>query len=192
MIKSAINGYISSAIIYKRPFYGYGKMNGYERLNDILVNLFRDILYLEEEAMKRSGYKDLSMNDWHIIDAIGDAEPKTMSEIASELSITVGSLSISMNGLYKKGFVERKRGEKDRRRVYISLTEKGDQAFKAHRKFHRDMIEAVREDQSDSEYKALVSSLTKLADFFRSFGQVKKDDPSARDKAGEEEEKTAE
>ena len=27
-------------------------MEGFEQLNDILVNLFRDILYLEEEAMK--------------------------------------------------------------------------------------------------------------------------------------------
>lgn len=148
-------------------------MNGYERLNDILVNLFRDILYLEEEAMKRTGYKDLSMNDWHIIDAIGDGEPKTMSEIAAELSITGGSLSISMNGLYKKGFVERSRSERDRRRVYISLTEKGMKAYEAHRKFHKDMIDAVINDQTEEEYKALIQSLTKLADFFRSFGEAK-------------------
>lgn len=145
-------------------------MEGYERLNDVLVNLFHDILYLEEEAMKRSGYSDLSMNDWHIIDAIGDGEPKTMSRIAARLSITVGSLSISMNSLYKRGYVERNRGEHDRRLVYISLTEKGAEAFKAHARFHHDMIESVTRDQTRDEYDALIRSLTKLTDFFRSFG----------------------
>ena len=147
-------------------------MEGFEQLNDILVNLFRDILYLEEEAMKRMGYRDLSMNDWHIIDAIGDGAPKTMSETAARLSITVGSLSTSMNGLCKKGFVERKRGEDDRRKVYIRLTGKGVEAFRAHEKFHHDMINSVTEDQTREEFAVLIKSLTKLTDFFRSFGKT--------------------
>ena len=147
-------------------------MEGFEQLNDILVNLFRDILYLEEEAMKRMGYRDLSMNDWHIIDAIGDGAPKTMSETAARLSITIGSLSTSMNGLCKKGFVERKRGEDDRRKVYIRLTDKGVEAFRAHEKFHHDMINSVTEDQTREEFAVLIKSLTKLTDFFRSFGKT--------------------
>lgn len=121
--------------------------------------------------MKRSGYSELSMNDWHIIDAIGEGEPKTMSEIASVLSVTVSSLSISMNGLYKKGFVERMRGEDDRRRVYIRLTDKGLKAFNAHERFHHDMIEAVTNDLSEAEYGTLIKSLGKLTEFFRAFGK---------------------
>lgn len=160
-------------------------MNGYERLNDILVNLFRDILYLEEQAMKRSGYNDLSMNDWHIIAAIGEDEPKTMSEIASELNITGGSLSISMNSLHKKGYVDRMRGEHDRRRVYIRLTEKGEIAFRAHRQFHKEMIDAVTEDLDEGEYHVLIKSLTKLTDFFRSFG-VKAEEPSSEEPSSKE------
>lgn len=144
-------------------------MSSYERINDVLVNLFRDILSLEEKAMTGSAFKDLSMNDWHVIEAVGLNTSKSMSQIARELSITLGSLTIAMNGLYKKGYVERRRGEKDRRVVHISLTEKGVAAYKEHENFHRKMIDAAIQDLSPQETTVLVSSLSKLTDFFMDF-----------------------
>ena len=144
-------------------------MRSYERINDVLVNLFRDILSLEEKAMTGSAFKDLSMNDWHVIEAVGLNTSKSMSQIARELSITLGSLTIAMNGLYKKGYVERRRGEKDRRVVHISLTEKGVAAYKEHENFHRKMIDAAIQDLSPQETTVLVSSLSKLTDFFMDF-----------------------
>ncbi len=144
-------------------------MSSYERINDVLVNLFRDILSLEEKAMTSSAFKDLSMNDWHVIEAVGLNTSKSMSQIARELSITLGSLTIAMNGLYKKGYVERRRGVKDRRVVHISLTEKGVAAYKEHENFHRKMIDAAIQDLSPQETTVLVSSLSKLTDFFMDF-----------------------
>lgn len=144
-------------------------MSSYERINDVLVNLFRDILSLEEKAMTGSAFKDLSMNDWHVIEAVGLNTSKSMSQIARELSITLGSLTIAMNGLYKKGYVERRRGVKDRRVVHISLTEKGVAAYKEHENFHRKMIDAAIQDLSPQETTVLVSSLSKLTDFFMDF-----------------------
>ena len=144
-------------------------MSSYERINDVLVNLFRDILSLEEKAMTGSEFKDLSMNDWHVIEVVGLNTSKSMSQIARELSITLGSLTIAMNGLYKKGYVERRRGVKDRRVVHISLTEKGVAAYKEHENFHRKMIDAAIQDLSPQETTVLVSSLSKLTDFFMDF-----------------------
>ena len=62
----------------------------------------------------------------HVIEAIGIEAPKNMSSIARELSVTVGTLTIAMNSLVKKGYVERTRGLEDRRVVYISLSEKAE------------------------------------------------------------------
>ena len=42
---------------------------------------------------------------------------KTSSEVAKELSITVGTLTVAINNLVKKGYVERLRSEDDRRVV---------------------------------------------------------------------------
>ena len=74
----------------------------YDTLNDVLVNLFRDINDIEEKAITSYEYKDLTNNDMHVINAIGVGTKKNMSSIAKELSVTVGTLTISMNSLVQK------------------------------------------------------------------------------------------
>ena len=78
-------------------------MDTYAALNDVLVNLFRDIMELEEQAIITQEYQDITNNDMHVIEAIGVGEPKNMSTIAKLLSVTVGTLTIAMNSLVKKG-----------------------------------------------------------------------------------------
>ena len=46
-------------------------MNHYEAINDVLVNLFNEILDLEERALITGEYKNISVNDMHIINAVG-------------------------------------------------------------------------------------------------------------------------
>ena len=99
-------------------------MNNYDMLNEVLVNLFRDIMDIEQKAIITQEFKDITNNDMHVIEAIGLDEPKNMSSIARELSVTVGTLTIAMNSLVRKGYVIRERGLEDRRVVYISLSEK--------------------------------------------------------------------
>ena len=52
-------------------------MDCLERMNDVLVNLFRDINSLEERALATSDFDDLTINDIHVIDAIGIGEPRS-------------------------------------------------------------------------------------------------------------------
>ena len=40
-------------------------MNHYEAINDVLVNLFNEILDLEERALITGEYKNISVNDMH-------------------------------------------------------------------------------------------------------------------------------
>ena len=42
----------------------------------MLVKLFRDIITIEEQAIKTGEYKELSVNDMHVIEAIDIKEPK--------------------------------------------------------------------------------------------------------------------
>ena len=82
-------------------------MNSYETVNNILVKMFKDILDIEERALITSEYKDISVNDMHIMEAIGIQEPKNMSTVAKAVSVTTGTLTIAINHLVKKGYVER-------------------------------------------------------------------------------------
>lgn len=47
-------------------------MSNYEVLHDILVKLFQEILDIESKALITSEFKDISVNDMHIIEAIGE------------------------------------------------------------------------------------------------------------------------
>ncbi len=144
-------------------------MDTYETLNDVLVHLFRDIMSLEERAIITQEFQDITNNDMHVIEAIGIGEAKNMSTIAKALSVTVGTLTIAMNSLVKKGYVNRERSSEDRRVVNISLSEKGRQAYLHHQEFHRQMIEGILESLTPEETEVLKRSLDKLTRWFRGF-----------------------
>lgn len=135
-------------------------------LNDVLVKTFRNINEIEERAIRTGEYKDLTTNDIHVIEAIGIGEKKNMSTVAKMLRVTTGTLTISINSLVKKNYVERARSEEDRRVVLVSLTEKGKQAFLHHQKFHEKMVNAIVEPLSEEEKLVLEKALQRINQFF--------------------------
>ena len=142
-----------------------------EIINETLVHLFHEIQKLEEEAIITEEFRDITNNDMHIIEAIGIDEPRNMSFVAKKLSVTVGTLTIAVNNLVKKGYVNRTRSEKDRRVVLISLTEKGRRAYEHHRLFHDKMIKATIANMSEQEEEVLAQALTNLIGFFEQYQQ---------------------
>ena len=144
-------------------------MGTYETLNEVLVNLFRDVMDIEQKAIITEEFQDITNNDMHIIEAIGMNEPKNMSTIAREISVTVGTLTIAMNSLVKKGYVLRERGKEDRRVVYISLTERGRAAYVHHARFHKAMIDSISDEMTSEEMELLIKTLTKLDKWFRNW-----------------------
>ena len=149
-------------------------VDAYETINDILVNLFNEILKLEEEAIITEEFKDITNNDMHIIEAIGLSGENTMSVVAKKLGITAGSLTTSINSLVNKKYVVRKRSETDRRVVFIGLTEKGKKAFDHHKEYHKKMTEAGLENLDEKEIAILIKTLNGLSDFFKGYGEKSK------------------
>ncbi len=137
-------------------------------LNQVLVKLFRNINTIEEQAICTKEYKDMTTNDMHVIEAIGMGECKNMTTVAKALRVTTGTLTISINSLVKKGYVERIRSEEDRRVVLISLTEKGEQAFLHHQRFHEQMINTIVAELSEEEKQVLEKALSRINQFFLS------------------------
>ena len=103
----------------------------------------------------------------HVIEAVG-LEKVTTCPVARRLNITTGSLTTSMNHLVKKQYVERRRSEKDRRVVFVKLTEKGIAAYR-HHDYHRRMTQAVLERLDEEELPVLVKTLDALSDFFKEY-----------------------
>lgn len=116
-----------------------------EQLNEVIVDTYRSILRVEENILKRSDQTDLSISEIHMLEAVGKGEDRrrTISELAEVLNITLPSVTVAINKLMKKGYVEKVRGEEDGRIVYVSLTRQGRRIDSAHRYFHESMVRSI-------------------------------------------------
>lgn len=141
----------------------------YKIINNVLVNLVNEIWKLEADAIITKEFGDITNNDMHVIEAIGLGEGRNMSSIAKKLNITVGTLTIAVNNLVNKKYVERIRSEKDRRVVYAKLTERGVAAYRHHEDYHRQMIEAITQKLDKSELPVLMKMLEGVTEFFKGY-----------------------
>lgn len=135
-------------------------------VNELLVDIFNRILAIEEEALKEKGVK-LSMSEIHVLEAITKTEEPTMTNVANKLGITVGSLTVSVNTLYQKGYVSRERDPEDRRKVIIGILPKAEDVLEKHNEFHNEMINSIFNDLKVEEDELLISSLRKLSSYFK-------------------------
>lgn len=142
-------------------------MNTDATLNDILVNIFNDLMEIEDKCLITGEFLNISCNDMHVIEAVGIDEPRSMSEVAKRLSITTGTLTKSIDALVEKNYVERKRSEKDKRVVRLSLTDAGIRAYEHHARFHQNMINDIKQGLNEEETRILIATLGKLVTYYQ-------------------------
>lgn len=137
-----------------------------ENINMLFVDVFNDILQIEEKVLKSNGLNNLSVKEMHVLEAIEIVEEPTMSKVAGKLRVTIGTLTTAINTLVKKTYVERVECEDDKRVVKLKLTDKGLEAYVVHKKFHDELIKDSLNKLTDNELQALSTSLKKLRLFF--------------------------
>lgn len=147
-----------------------------KELNELLVNTFWSILKVEEKMLKNDHNINLSINEFHLIETVGNGDQRgiTVGEIAQKLQIAPPSVTVSINKLRTKGYVEKRRDQKDGRVVYVTLTELGQKINRMHQYFHARMVSDVAHELTDEEREVLLSGLRKLSAFFnrRTGGQA--------------------
>lgn len=135
-------------------------------INELLVDVFNHILSIEETTLKQRGVT-ISMTEVHVLEAINDVLVTTMGNVAKKLRVTLGTLTTSVNGLVKKGYVYRYRDESDRRKVYLKLTEKANEVLEIHDEFHDEMIDSMFEELQLDKDEAIMKSLESISEFFK-------------------------
>lgn len=134
-------------------------------LNRLISDAFNDISRAEQNAIWSGGMQDVSVNEAHTVDAIGLFSAKTMSEVAKKLEITMGTLTVSINHLVKKGYVFKEKNPSDRRVYMLSLTEKGKELYKVHQSFHFEMVKNLILSLSDYEADMFIEALSNLNEY---------------------------
>jgi len=140
-------------------------------INELFVDVFNQILILEERALAKASHFDVTMTEIHVIEAINKCVPSTMGIVSKKLMITLGTLTTSVNRLVEKGYVTRFRNEDDRRVVFLSLTEKGEEIFSLHEAFHEELMNAALKDLEGRE--DLTLALESILRFFKRLQESK-------------------
>lgn len=141
-------------------------MSSFEQsINILLVKIYRDLDSLEEQMLSASSL-NLSISEIHMLDAVQHAGPEegaaTISELSEFLSISLPSVTMAVNKLEAREFVERRRNQQDGRVVRVHLTQKGRKAERAHRYFHRTMVREIAAELTSAEKQSLIKGVTKL------------------------------
>lgn len=141
-------------------------MNPYEeRIHALMTDIFDRILVTEQKALHKGIFHDLSLSEMHALEAIGLYDRPMMSETAAKLRVTTGTLTVAVNRLVRKGYVDRQRDETDRRIVRIQLTRKGKLACRMHHKFHTLLVDRLVSPLDEDGRAVLLSTLGEIARF---------------------------
>jgi len=136
-------------------------------VNELLVDIFNDILKVEHRAIESFADSALTMSEMHILEAIGKNPDQQMSEIARKLRITLPTLTVSVQRLEEKGYITRSRAGSDRRKVNAALTARGLKAYESHAIFHEKMVDSLFAGLNIDKMPVLMDSMALLRDFFK-------------------------
>ncbi len=138
-------------------------------LNDMLVEAYHNILRVEEQFLRNNSRIDLSIREMHLIECVGMGKEngKTVSEIAEYLKIARPSVTVAVNKLESKGYLEKQGCHSDGRVVRVFLSKKGRKVDAYHRQYHMNMVRELEKEFTQEEQEYLLRTIIKLNDFFK-------------------------
>lgn len=142
--------------------------NLYKEINDALYHTYYGIQRIEEEELKKSRFNDLTPKELHAIDAITMCENPTVSQVAGKLHLSRATMTVTVDRLVRKGYVERVRSQKDRRIVHLKLTMRGRVVGRAYHTYHNRMVRSFLQNRTDEELQTIYNAFKNLDEFLNS------------------------
>ncbi len=143
-----------------------------DELNVFLVKVFNEILRIEESSLRVGEFKNLSIREMHVIEAVcianENGEVNRATDIAHALRISAGTLTTTVALLEKKGYLKRQQDKQDKRIIRLHATDKGIKANRFHQNFHKQMVSNVIDTLDKGEVEILIKGLSSLQAFFDS------------------------
>ena len=130
-----------------------------ETLTAVLAELnqmsFRDF----QGALKRFHSGSLSIVHLNLLMLLRFNGPLTMSRLAELLDVSVASATGIVDRMEKKGVIERKRSDEDRRVVEVHVSDQGEQVFIAMQAERQAQMARMLSGVSDQDLNALLTGL---------------------------------
>jgi MarR family 2-MHQ and catechol resistance regulon transcriptional repressor len=104
----------------------------------------------------------LGESDFRVLEVLLHKGPMTVNAIGPKVYLNPGSVSVAVDRLFKKGFVNREECTHDRRVKTVSLTEKGRVMFVPLFRRHTALIKSAFQDLPSEELQQLEALLKKI------------------------------
>ena len=141
-----------------------------EQLSCILLQMYKNVINLEDNARKNVNFRiNLTINEIHFLEAVGAdrAKGKSVSELAEVLSISKPSVTVAVNKLEKKGYVEKRHSQIDGRSVQVVLTHEGSIINAYYQYFRRRMVRKINDGLTGQEKEFLTKAFEKINIYFK-------------------------
>ena len=106
---------------------------------------------------------ELSAHQASILDHLDEVDPMSMTDLAGHMGVTVATMSLAIDRLEGKAYVQRARDPKDRRRVLLRITAAGVRVREAKSVLDPVRVEAVLGELSSADRATALHGLALLA-----------------------------
>jgi DNA-binding MarR family transcriptional regulator len=128
----------------------------------LLAIAYQEFVRALRAAMAAAGFDDLGRSDGYVLRAL-DGNPLTVSALSELLDITKQGAAQVVDDMEQRGYLERRPSPTDRRSRPLYLTERGQRALAAARRFHRRYERELIRRHGADPVAALRSVLTAIA-----------------------------
>ena len=129
--------------------------------------LFEERFFQKIAVSENAELKELSKNQPVVLTIIGLEKEIMPSTIGKYVGMDRSSLSRMVDSLEEKGFVWRKNDPEDRRKILISLTEKGERCLEILNKITEEMVAELLSLADEQDFKDFEKSLEVMLRVFK-------------------------
>ncbi len=126
----------------------------------LLRQIIRSTDMQEKEISRSTGVTPPQLM---VMQTLRDNTQLTTGELAKEMVLTQATVTSILDRLEKKELISRERGTEDKRKVWVSLTESGNELMKGAPTTQQDIFVRNFEDMQNWEQSMIVSSLERIA-----------------------------
>ena len=101
-----------------------------------LIRIARLFRRVEEMSIPVTNDFSVTTREAHTVQAIGDQEPLSITQLATHFGITKSAASQMVSKLVKRGFVVKQQASHSNKEYELFLTFLGREVFDAHERFH--------------------------------------------------------
>jgi len=138
---------------------GERNVNSQDSLEKIGFLLQKIIKTLHIQGKRALAKKSLAFPQYYALTLLNKGDRYTMSELKKELAITGAGATVVANQLIEKGLIKRRHSYKDRRIVYIIITEKGKNLIKSIHEMRKKFLSSLFNTMNKTDKKTVIMAL---------------------------------